>query len=416
MDSIDRALLQAWNALAPTVRANRAEAVRRAMRRTRAAYLRPIRPWCLCLRASDTRFDYPFATAMQEGAIENQEPHTLLVTGYNLQDLCQPVSIPWPGIDWTHAAARLGRHPETIRGWMDKGVFNISRRYARAAGKRGHPVPFIWSRHSLDPSANLGAPPDSVWGSLWQSLSDQIPITDVYLLKRIPRSREYPCRSDFGPRHRGWNWICPGINGHACGRRVSRIFIPLRPWDLLDALDEPDPLDVTFRFPSDADAHNVRFIPRLSTNTHAPTPAGEPGADTFRPAPLHPPKPDDEDAPTRILQPACHHCHRIRYFSLTDRNGWNTFVTHISRGLLFGHEVKRPDDLVRKRKRVYTPHARAAPRRDQARGLLLAGLPPAQVAKIMNVKVGTVYSYTKALRRRGELTPTTRSAQATASR
>jgi hypothetical protein len=394
MDAIDSALLNAWNRLAPAIRANRAQALRRALRRTRPTLSRPIRPWCLCIRASDTRLTYPLATPLRDYALDERLPHSIHISGINLRKLCAPVDIPWPGIDWTHAADLLGRHPESLRGWIARGIFECTRRNARSAGKRGKPVPFIWSRFSLDPAANHAAPPDPIWGTLWRFMHERIPADDDYVLKRIPVEREYshPAR-DFEPRHRGWSWLCPGIRGRSCGRPASRLFIPLTPWTLLDALDESDPLDLTIPIAAAA-------RPRRSAAPPHELVSDAPSAD---PLPIRRAPVADGDLLPSVLQPACHHCHRIRYFSLTGRDGWNLFVTHISRGLLFGHEVKRPAQATPQRKRRYVAHKRSSPRRDQVRALSTAGMMPARIARIMNVKVTTVYSYLKQLRRRGEL-------------
>ncbi len=170
MDAIDRALVEAWGRVAPGVRADRALALRRSLRRSR---LRPMRPWCLCIRAGDTRLNVH--AWVPKYLPEAREPHEIVIYSDTIRELCKPVTIPWPGWDWERAAHALGRPPESLSSWIRGGVFQVRRVPAQMLDKRGKPVPVIWSPSPLDPNADLGRAPDPVWGSLWQ-----------YLWKRVP--------------------------------------------------------------------------------------------------------------------------------------------------------------------------------------------------------------------------------------
>jgi hypothetical protein len=81
---------------------------------------------------------------------------------------------------------------------------------------------------------------------------------------------------------------------------------------------------------------------------------------------------------------ACYSCHRIRCFSRVDaKNSWNELVSYLSGGLLYGHEVEKPDWFMREtqRKREYRPRAnRPAPRREQVLRRILNGWTITQIA------------------------------------
>ena len=71
---------------------------------------------------------------------------------------------------------------------------------------------------------------------------------------------------------------------------------------------------------------------------------------------------------------ACGRCHRVRHVSPAEPSAWNHFVTYLSGGLLFGHEVEKPKGYTPRRQRKYRPQAnRPAPRRELVRRRLIAG-------------------------------------------
>ncbi len=372
MDPIDEALTEAWARVAPRVRADRLEALRRSFRRTRPLLSRPIRPWCLCLRAGDRRLNVH--AWVPKYLHEQHEPHEITIFSDTIRRLCKPVTIPWPGMDWTRAAARLGRHPQVIRRWIAHGVLQCRLRNARSLGKRGKPVPEVWSSTPLDPNADVGRAPDPVWGSMWQHLWERVPDDLEFTVERVP-----VCARRTGetlPRHGGWKFLCPGIGGESCGRRVTRLFIPLRPWTMLYALGLDDPLAVTLPFGG-----------RLRSATHS------------RPvSPSRPGGPLDGGFP---FLPACERCHRVRGISLVNRKGWNEFVAHISAGVLQGHEVVPPRGLIGRRRRAYrSQRRRAAPRRDRVLHLVSLGLTNREIAVRMGIGLSVAKKHVAALLRR----------------
>jgi hypothetical protein len=63
---------------------------------------------------------------------------------------------------------------------------------------------------------------------------------------------------------------------------------------------------------------------------------------------------------------ACRHCWRVRNGGAAERHGWNEFVTHLSGGLLYGKEVKRPEGFGYERRRAYVKRPRKTTRQHGA--------------------------------------------------
>lgn len=386
MDAIDQALSDAWCALSENLRRRRlADLAQRLDRRCHAQLTRPPRAWCLCLRASDQRLDSLDIIIDPPEAFYARRPHILHIKGTAIRELCRPVMIPYPGIDHTIAARRLGRHPESLRPWITSGALQARYDAAWSIGKCGKPVPIVWSPRPLDPNANHGLPPDRVWGSLWETLYQRIPPNYELVIRREPRFR-----FDRGTyRFCGWTFICPGRvdeegNYKGCGRRCQRIYGPQSVWTL--AHQQPLP-EAARRALGDVDL---------------------------------------TDDPIRSTGPrsfACAKCWRVHYFTLTNSDGWNQFITHISGGLLYGYEVPRPpDEAPRRRKRRYVPHVnrRPSPRRAQVLDGLLEGLTYQQIADRLGIGYATVHGHVKKIYKthgvhgRGELAATVKGPEATA--
>jgi DNA-binding CsgD family transcriptional regulator len=100
---------------------------------------------------------------------------------------------------------------------------------------------------------------------------------------------------------------------------------------------------------------------------------------------------------------ACTRCHRVRYFSRVGRSGWNALIAHCTGGLLYGHEVRRPDywGAEEKRRRAYRPSKGRAPskRRAEVVELLRAGKRIGEIARELGISINTVNSHTRVLYR-----------------
>ncbi|MFG0283767.1 MAG: hypothetical protein ACF8R7_05035 [Phycisphaerales bacterium JB039] len=207
MNDLDAALDRAFTTLLARLQADPDEALRRARRAATSIHRRPITAWSLAIRATDTRLEAA-AHIDDDHAARAGRPHEVLISSSAVLELCAPVRIPWPGLDWTIAARRLGRPRSVMRNWIEKGVFQVRYDNARSVGKIGLPVPHIWTHAPLNPAAPLGRAPDPIWGTLWQSLADDIPDDHAFTYTRIPRYTD-PNRGVRSP-FRGYAFQCPG--------------------------------------------------------------------------------------------------------------------------------------------------------------------------------------------------------------
>ncbi|MFG0283338.1 MAG: hypothetical protein ACF8R7_02855 [Phycisphaerales bacterium JB039] len=125
MSELDAALDIAFAQVLERMRGDPEEALRRARRAAGSVHRRPISPWRLALRASDTRIGAHAHISDPELARLGC-PHWALISSDSIPDLCRPVHVPWPGIDWTKAAARIGRSRSVVSRWMRRGLPSAS--------------------------------------------------------------------------------------------------------------------------------------------------------------------------------------------------------------------------------------------------------------------------------------------------
>jgi len=197
-----------------------------------------------------------------------------------------------------------------VYAWAVRGVLRTFTQHT--PGRRGKPTRFVWSPYALDPSADDGRPPWSLWGTSWQGLGERVPCGARWTLRRVPRMRKGAQdggdASEAWPgRFVGWDWACPGrplADGrfHKCGRVCKKLWLPLPVWTVGDYL-------------------SGRCDPAEESAWD-----GEPWWDVSG------------------CYPACARCWGLRFDNPRSVPGeaWNRFVTVISGGLLYGREVRRP--------------------------------------------------------------------------
>ena len=208
MDPIDLALEHAWHVVAHRLKSDPAEARRRFARLGTPALQRPMRAWCLCVRASDTRISDRWWQVEDAHAKMKHPPHWVWIDAAKLRELVKPVFIPWPGVDWTVAARELGRHPVSLRTWIERGVLRCKRVNARSVRKIGNPVPYVYTESPLDPNGKFGRGPDGVWGHMWQGFYKKVPENFGQYVRRAARLRAYGNMAVR--RFRGWEFECQG--------------------------------------------------------------------------------------------------------------------------------------------------------------------------------------------------------------
>lgn len=347
MDDLDRVILETYLKLAPQLEKNPGELRARLARRQTGALNRPPRPWCLAMRASDTRINNDSAIIVPYQAVHSRtqpRPHQVIVNAQLVRHLCTEVEL-LPNTDWSKCAKRLGTHPESLRHGMRSGRFRLHY-YKLLGGKRGKPVPVFLNYEMLDPTSGRNRlPTDPLWGSVWRYAAANFPESFEQTIDRRPAWVAYR----GSPRFRGYRWLCP-----KCERFTRMLYYPLPPYNIPRYLDHD---------PSRSLSDSVACLkPSSSTSEFA-----------------------------------CHLCHRIRFFSRMNHDSWNQFITHVTGGLLYGHEVPRPAEFngADQRKRKYRPSLNRPPskRREQVLELLMQGHPSREIAEQLRIGPTTVNGY-----------------------
>lgn len=339
MDELDTNLLEAWYDVRQRLAKDPAARGRRYERGLRAVLRRPVRAWCVSVKASDTRIEH---AAMADGdAVEAaacRERHGVVLFGELVRHMVRPVVIPWPGFRSDDAAYALGIDMRTMADWMDKGW--VQSRREKVPGRRGLPSRFVWTGGGgIDVCFPQGR--DLKWGSLWRGLWERVPMEFEQAVERVPRERgrgaEFPTpgdgtgsrrenaggceslrrcddfrgrgdfRGNFRGNFRGWDWVCPGRElgdgvWAGCGRVCKKLVAPLPVWTVERML------------PSSPEV--------LGGGRGLPV-----GVASYEP---------------RVSRFACATCWNVQHTPTDPDAAWNQLVTAISGGLLYGREVARP--------------------------------------------------------------------------
>jgi hypothetical protein len=89
---------------------------------------------------------------------------------------------------------------------------------------------------------------------------------------------------------------------------------------------------------------------------------------------------------------ACRECHGVAFYSRLDYRMWNELISHLSGGLLYGHEVRRPAWYEPKRKIKFAARINRVPsrRREQVRKCMEKGMKLVEIAQQMRISKGRV--------------------------
>ena len=233
MDEIDQALIRGWARVVEKVLADPGELGRRLRRRARSGWGWMPRESCVCLRASDTRIVSGKRALFDREAARLGEGHGVTLGGEDIRELVAPVSIDYPGMYMVDVAARLGMTTSSLRLWLRRGVFRLYDPGYRTKEYRKLRKPILYTLSPLDPNAELGRPPGEPWGTVWQRHHEKIPERFGCELRRVARFRTLRGREV----RRGWSWVCPGLEGKACGRSANRLYLPVTDWTFEGLLD-----------------------------------------------------------------------------------------------------------------------------------------------------------------------------------
>src|SRR5687768_10292384 len=131
-DIVD-AMSEAWDELLPVLKRDPGEVERRLARRRTALMLRPLRPYCLAVRAADKRIIPYYAAIVPEHAMDLDDPrhpyeyveHTVRLDTKLVRALCRPQQILPPGEPAYRIAKRLGSDYAHVGTAMRQGVFSV---------------------------------------------------------------------------------------------------------------------------------------------------------------------------------------------------------------------------------------------------------------------------------------------------
>ena len=441
MDEVQDAIAAAWERVKVRIADKPAELRKRLARIQQVSLNKTPRARCLAVRANDRRIERTVV-----GSGERPERHEVWLYGDEVRALCAPVEITPPGEDVQDVAARLGVTPQGLTWARLKGEFQ-AHHCAGLDGRRGRPVPLIYTARQLHPNAPRFAEPDEIWGWLARDLHTRIADDFVQTVVRVPcfwmagrryddddvpdldEGREAPPRTgrrslklpppapDYVPykwkgdeyvgydwreaarnplireNHerrerklarnrawraarakrnppasraggsicfRGWRWICP-----ACARPVKVLFYPLPPVSVLQC----------------ALAHYSPELPRWFVDEALAALDAE------------------RAAPARF---ACAICSRVEGFSRVSPAMWNSVISCLSRGLLYGHEVERPACVTMERKRPFRrrkvlPRPEHVRRRRQVCERLIKGWSDKQIAAELGISLEAEHGASKVL-------------------
>lgn len=303
MDELDQNLFEAWHEVSKLLQNKPWAMARRMERVARKELRRPVRAWCVALRASDSRIGaHDWRDDLQADRVVDGEDHVLTLTGPRLRELCKPVTIDWPGVPLPEAAKLLGRDERTAWSWVKKGRLEKANPHKHTIGRKH----LVWSG-PIDPQADDGRGPWEAWGSLWQNLWEKIPLDYEQQVERTIRLRTKrqcaPSQSLQAGHYRGWDWKCPGrtlaTGQHVpCGRICKKLWLPLPAWTIGDYLEGRE-------------GPAWPKMPRFEHTNHS-----------F----------------------ACAKCWGLRFDPIGSYpdEAWNRFVSVITGGLLYGREVLMP--------------------------------------------------------------------------
>ena len=308
---VELALLNAWSQKHDWIMAEKGELERRLARRQSASFRCPLRAFCVAIRASDHRVNDDHAEICPRHTLTRHGPghegryaeHTVIITDKLVEVACRPFQITAPGEPAYHVAAKLGCSVGDVRTLRRIGSLRTDPKPG-LMGRRGPPVPLVFTRQIMDPTAKAKRGQDRAMGSEWLFAHIHMPTGFRQEVTRVPRYRRIRGKDHFI----GWSWICP-----CCRRRAHTLYYPQAHPDL-------------------AVMQGFAHLPAGWQQTHAPF---------F----------------------ACSTCHGVIWFFRTDlRTTWHQLVLHYSGGLLYGHEVEKPAWLKAEQPKQLPPRPASAKR------------------------------------------------------
>src|SRR2546423_945247 len=161
MNDVARLVLEAWEKLGPKIMQDPDELAKRLARRRLNILTRPIRAWCLAIRASDTRITPAHWIIVPEHAMDLDHPahpyepieHEVIIRPHALRKFCRPVRTDSWGERVAEVCKKLGCSASSLLDARHAGVF--TERYVKGlGGHHGRPRPLLHSWTTLNPSGS----------------------------------------------------------------------------------------------------------------------------------------------------------------------------------------------------------------------------------------------------------------------
>jgi hypothetical protein len=400
VDNVQDLIFAAWEKVWPTICDRPEEIAKRIGRRRQAVLARPPRAWCLAVRASDRR--------IASGCREPVE-HKVTLDAAMLRRLCAPVELTAPGETLSEVSARLGTRPEGLITGRLNGVF----RGHHIPTARGRPQPLLMNNVKLDPGARGWRGASPLWSWTTNRAFVKVPAELCATLTRVPRFGSHVSRHRYDEnRH-------PEVDASPAGGK-SRKLPPPEPdyvwykWSCSEHYLGDDWTNWRKSFDDDGERPPKWRKKRSRKGKYKSVAKGSlmfKGFSWLCPScgktcgTLYYPLPPVNllaDRQPRIAQIvdvvrkckgfACARCHGVQYFSAIHHGCWNKLVGYLSGGLLYGHEVSKPEWFVPQRKNKFVPHLNAAPsrRRPQVMEMLLKGMTYKQIGAELGIAPATV--------------------------
>lgn len=334
MNELDYLIIDALGRVLPKLSPQEMEV--RLARRRRPMLMNPPREWCLAIRASDTRIRPPLAymdpVRMNEmGAIAT---HVVVLEKKLLEGLAGPVQLR-PYTEHRRVAEELGTRERRLCSRAKKGFFEV-KRIQGLLGRRGNPVPCLYRVEEMDPNSRNNLPPDPIWGGMWKYGASVIGEDYRQEVRRRAAYMVVKGRLVFS----GFRWECP-----ACANLVRTLYFPL---------------------PRPTVSHALSLYPGgMELN-----PPGE-NLGTF----------------------ACAACHGVSRSSWLTKGYWNRFISYVTDGLLYGHEVKRPAWPAVERRHRYARRPRKSANQERVLERLMEGKCCRMIADEMGLTKRRVYKH-----------------------
>src|SRR5687767_5235000 len=176
MTDLERVMWEAWERVWPKLKGDPDEMRARLARRRGRMAQRPLRAFCLAVRASDRRINGMRACIVpmwgeglgvrDRGRRAEHVAEEVELDRRLLVEICRPVRVDAWGELVEEVAGKLGCHSTGLKGLGGNG--RLEEKFVKGlAGRKGKRVAMVRCGEMLDPSAWGKSRPDPIWGGLW---------------------------------------------------------------------------------------------------------------------------------------------------------------------------------------------------------------------------------------------------------